>query len=488
MPFSEQFLTASAEASEPGASWFLAARRPDIILLDENARPRFVVEVRGSRAMPSLSKYEWENVLLHKEHVERHIPGARYVLVTLSPVPPRARSESLESLIVVDASHGEPTKVLQSIVARLGLRKREGPTQRSTAPKAALRIAALLPITHARLGEWGIQARNGLRLAARHVANDAGLNIDLILHDISAEDSSISSAFQRVKESGGADAVIGPITSEDVKTALDFAERLSVPLIAPAATATTLAESSYFFRACFTDKDQAKLIAARAAARATDRIAVLSYNEGYSSSLAMAVETECETGGVDVVALRLKSWEDSEVQGAIRQIKHENISLVFVAARFPEVGSFVAMARGLELRTPIWAGDAADSPLLFVYSLDVEDIGEVAVTTHFAPQLKDPAVRRFLQDYGAEFYSMPGVAAALAYDSLSAVARNWLRREGDEKLVDLLTGAFEVHGLTGPIRLRGHGGVDKRVHFQRARGRIFFPEEDAAVSGASDRV
>ena len=77
-------------------------------------------------------------------------------------------------------------------------------------------------------------------------------------------------------------------------------------------------------------------------------------------------------------------------------------------------------ARQMGMNMPFLGGDGWDSPTL--QKLAGKAVSGNYISSHFAPDDKDPKVQNFVKEYKAEYGQNPGAMAALGYDGILVMA------------------------------------------------------------------
>lgn len=132
-------------------------------------------------------------------------------------------------------------------------------TADSQAPQKKFVVGALLPLS----GTWqnaGTETRAALELALQEInayLAPRGCAIELTVCDTASDPAVALTKTQELK-AAGVRAVIGPLTSDEASTILDFANSNDMLLLSPSSTAPSLAKEDNLFRLCPDDTNQAR--------------------------------------------------------------------------------------------------------------------------------------------------------------------------------------------------------------------------------------
>jgi len=122
-----------------------------------------------------------------------------------------------------------------------------------------LRIGALLSMT----GSWasgGIEAKASLELALEQVnayLAPSGHSVELVFRDTQSSPAAALSALKDLKAQD-IPIVIGPLTSDEATTMMDYANANEILLISPSSTAPSLSKPDNLLRLCPDDTNQAQ--------------------------------------------------------------------------------------------------------------------------------------------------------------------------------------------------------------------------------------
>lgn len=325
-------------------------------------------------------------------------------------------------------------------------------TQANAADK--VKIGAVLPMSGG-IATFGQENANGIKLA---ISKLKPKNIELIIEDDKSEAIEATNAIRKLINVDKVSVIIGEVTSSNTLAMGPIAQEAKIPLFSPAATnAKVTMVGNFVSRACFTDDFQGVVMARFAVntLKKKNGLILIDNSSDYSKGLAKSFRDEFLKLGGKLASNEELTYvqKDMDFQSLLRKIKRANPDVIFLPGYYTEVGLIIKQARSLGIKAPFLGGDGWDSPDLF-------KIGGAAmkgnyISSHFAPDDKDPKVQAFVRDYEKAYGQKPGAMAALGYDSISIVIDS-IARSKSTKPVDInnaLLATKNFSGVTGSISI-----------------------------------
>ncbi len=187
---------------------------------------------------------------------------------------------------------------------------------------SVLRIGALIPGGSPLIAD---SIRTAFEDAVSEV-NDAGgvlgNDVEMLLEDEGASATTSSEATEALIERG-ADAIVGPGSSNTAIAALDAAVAAGVLMCSATATAISLDEfpdGDLFFRSIATDSLQAVAIALQAENRGADRVVIIHVDDAYGQPYANAVADELAASPSIQVSSVAVPFADDDLQDDLDEI------------------------------------------------------------------------------------------------------------------------------------------------------------------------
>ncbi len=176
------------------------------------------------------------------------------------------------------------------------------------------------------------------------------------------------------------------------------------------------------FPGVFIDPFQGKVLAkfARQTLHAKRMAVLTDVASAYSVGLATFFKETFVADGGEIVVEQKYSGGDRDFKAQLTTIKSTEADALFIPGYYTDVGLIARQARELGLTYPMFGGDGWEAPELIT-------IGGAAVegcyySTHYSPEVKDPAVEKFVAAFKAKYGEVPDAMAALGYDSAMLLA------------------------------------------------------------------
>jgi branched-chain amino acid transport system substrate-binding protein len=341
-----------------------------------------------------------------------------------------------------------------------------------------VKIGVLTP-SAGRLEAYGREVTRGVELLLETAAREGfPYDVEAVFMEEGAESDEEFLVAEAIR-SDDILVVIGPLLSGTVEKIVLLAERESLPLLSPTASAARLnGISPGFFRNCLTLEESGKALADLAVNLLGLRTFVIfTPDDAYGYHYADIFQREVSARGGEVLAVQEYDVELTDFAKPIKslkkkanvpdrptekekaggsgeggEVKEEEYVLPFEAVFLP--GS----AEEVGLILPQFAFHDMDTRLLTVLggsglnTLRFPEVGEefaegAIFTDGFFAGSPRPEVQRFVRDYRRRYGEDPGTFAAQAYDA-AAMALESLRRGADTR-EKMLAALAEVEGFPG---------------------------------------
>jgi branched-chain amino acid transport system substrate-binding protein len=229
--------------------------------------------------------------------------------------------------------------------------------------------------------------------------------------------------------------------------------------------------NDFYFRACFLDPFQGKVMANYALSKGAKTAAVIMQNgDDYSIGLgnffinAFKELTGDENSIVDVSEFQVN---DTDFNAILTNVKAKNPDVIFAPSSATAAPLIIKQARALGIQSLIMGGDTWENPAVVdVAGADAEGI---VLSTFFDEN--DPATeeaKKFVEGYKEELGDsetiIPAVAA-LGYDSYLLIL-DAIERAGSTDGVairDAIAATKDFEGVTGIINFTEEGDADKNL-------------------------
>jgi branched-chain amino acid transport system substrate-binding protein len=320
----------------------------------------------------------------------------------------------------------------------------------------------------------GASCKNGALLAVKEI-NDAGgidlggkkYKIDLIIEDSASKPEQAASAAQKLITLNNVVAIVGPNSSGNALPASEIAETSKVVLITPWSTnpkttldARTGLPKKYVFRACFTDIFEGKVLGKFAGDNLKMKKAASFFDiasEVLKSQSELFSKSFEENGG-KVVDVETYSTGDKDFTAQLTKIKSSNPDIIFLPSYYTDVPLQVQQAHRLGIKVPFLGSDAwSTDELIKMCGSDCEGF---YFCNHYAAASTNPATKKFVEAYSAQYQGTPDDVAALTYDSVRLL-KEAITKAGKldrEAVREALSGIRDFTGVTGNMRFTPGSG------------------------------
>jgi branched-chain amino acid transport system substrate-binding protein len=326
-------------------------------------------------------------------------------------------------------------------------------------PSKGIHIGVIIPLSGP-TATYGIDCLAGINLAVERINESGGVKGELLVLEVRDNQGDPLRTAQEVKSlvDEGALAIIGAVTSNNTIAAGTVAQSEGIPLLTPYATHAAVTEvGDYISRICFTDLQQASVMASYAyGALGMRRMAVLSeHGSRYSESLAEYIETEFRQLGGEIVMARSFRSLSTEVPKYLKQFKSLAPDAIFIPVYYAEAAVIAKEAARFEVCNNLLGGDGWESRMFFDLVGDTLSSLQIHITSHFSIEDSRPVVRRFVDDFNRTNNRMPTALSALAYDAGLVLAEALARspQVNRSALKEAINSTDNFEGVTGSISL-----------------------------------
>lgn len=334
-----------------------------------------------------------------------------------------------------------------------------------------IKIGVFEPLTGEN-GGGGLQELDGIKYANKMYPEVLGKKIELVIVDNKSDKGEATTAVTRLIEKDKVVAIIGSYGSGVSIAAGDIIKNAKIPAMGASCTNPMVTQGNeYYFRACFLDPFQGKVMANYALGQGAKTAAVIMQNgDDYSVGLGnFFIDAFKELTGdpnsvVDVSEFQVN---DSDFNAILTNIKAKNPDVIFAPSSATTAPLIIKQARALGIKSLIMGGDTWENPAVIdVAKADAEGI---VLSTFFDEN--DPATEEakvFVEGYKKELAGkepiIPAVAA-LGYDAYLLV-RDAIERAGNtngDAIKDALNATKDFEGVTGVINFTEEGDADKNI-------------------------
>jgi len=341
----------------------------------------------------------------------------------------------------------------------------------SGAKNDVIKIGVFEPLTGEN-GGGGQQETDGIKYANKMYPEVLGKKIELVIVDNKSDKAEAATAVSRLIESEKVVAIIGSYGSGVSIAAGDIIKNAKIPAMGASCTNPMVTQGNdYYFRACFLDPFQGRVMANYAVQKGAKTAAVIMQNgDDYSIGLGNFFINAFKELTGDPNSIIDESYfqtNDTDFNGILTNIKAKKPDVIFAPSSATTAPLIIKQARALGIDALIMGGDTWENPAVIdVAGADAEGI---VLSTFFDES--DPVTaeaKKFVEGYKKELGSkepiIPAVAA-LGYDAYLLV-RDAIERANSTDgtaIRDALNTTKDYEGVTGVINFTQDGDADKNM-------------------------
>jgi branched-chain amino acid transport system substrate-binding protein len=336
----------------------------------------------------------------------------------------------------------------------------------------------------------GEQVARGFDLAVSGINAAGGVGgrkIELLYRDDSTNPEIGIAALRELFEHDHVTTVLGAVTSTVTLRLAPYCERNRVVLMSPSASASQLTEAGqYIFRTVPSDVLEGASMADFARDLGMDRIAVLSVDNDYGTSLAAAFADRLRASGGSVAAsLTFPEGDEAAIADAVAALAGLAPRGLYIPAYAGDLATALRLLSETRIRPIVLGTSAASSELIRTAGPAAENL--VFPKSSFDPKADSADVSAFTAAYNARYAAEPDVYAAHAYDTVRVLAAAvTLAGSWDaDKIRDALLQIDNYDGVTGRLAFDRNGDVVQYPRLYIVRGGQFVPYDRFVESGGT---
>lgn len=355
--------------------------------------------------------------------------------------------------------------------------------EEKAADSNVVKVGVFLPLTGDNAAGGELELR-GIKLANQLHPEVLGKKVELVVADNKSDKAEAASVAARLIEKDKVSVLVGSYGSSLSMAAGNIVKENKVPAVGTSCTNPQVtANNDYYFRACFIDPFQGKVMAEYAHQNGFKKVAVVQeVSNDYSVGLAKFFREEFvkltgdENSIVDVANYQTG---DKDFTAILTNIKALNPDAVFAPGNFTESALLVKQARQLGITAPFMGGDTWETQEF----IDVggKDVEGVALSTAFdREKASTEEAKKFLDAYTKEYNGEPSALTAMAYDAY-LIAVSGIEKAGTAtdtvKIRDAIAATKDLECVTGMTTLDKNGDPIKGVVIKTVRdGKFTFKD------------
>ncbi len=341
--------------------------------------------------------------------------------------------------------------------------------EEKAADSNVIKVGVFLPLTGDNAAGGELELR-GIKLANQLHPEVLGKKVELVVADNKSDKAEAASVAARLIEKDKVSAIVGSYGSSLSMAAGNIVKENKVPAVGTSCTNPQVtANNDYYFRACFIDPFQGKVMAEYAHQNGFKKVAIVQeVSNDYSVGLAKFFREEFVklTGDENsIVDIANYQTGDKDFTAILTNIKAQDPDAVFAPGNFTESALLVKQARQLGIDAQFMGGDTWETQEF----IDVggKDVEGVALSTAFdREKASTEEAKKFLDAYTKEYNGEPSALTAMAYDAY-LIAVNGIEKAGTAtdtvKIRDAIAATKDLECVTGMTTLDENGDPIKDV-------------------------
>ena len=341
--------------------------------------------------------------------------------------------------------------------------------EEKAADQNVVKVGVFLPLTGDNAAGGELELR-GIKLANQLHPEVLGKKVELVVADNKSDKAEAASVAARLIEKDKVSVLVGSYGSSLSMAAGNIVKENKVPAVGTSCTNPQVtANNDYYFRACFIDPFQGKVMAEYAHQNGFKKVAIVQeVSNDYSVGLAKFFREEFvkltgdENSIVDVANYQTG---DKDFTAILTNIKALNPDAVYAPGNLTESALLVKQARQLGIDPQFLVGDTWETQEF----IDVggKDVEGVALSTAFdREKASTEEAKKFLDAYTKEYNGEPSALTAMAYDAY-LIAVSGIEKAGTAtdtvKIRDAIAATKDLECVTGMTTLDENGDPIKGV-------------------------
>lgn len=353
-------------------------------------------------------------------------------------------------------------------------------TSNGSAAGDTIKIGVFEPMTGSNAANGSLELE-GIKLANKMYPEVLGKKVELVVVDNKSDKVEAASAASRLIENEKVTAILGSFSSSLCLAAGDVVKNAKIPTVTATSTNPLVTTNNdYYFRVCFIDPFQGKVMANYAFNKLkAKKVAIIQeVSSDYSIGLARFFADSFKGLTKDpnsIIEIANYNTGDQDFTAQLTNIKAKNPDAIFAPGNFAESALLTKQARQLGMKTPILGGDTWEVPEFLQIGGPATE--GVVFSTFFTTEKPLTAESgKFLNEYKKiNGTKEPAAATALGYDSYIVVL-DAIKRAGaadPAKIRDELAKTKDFPGAAGVITLDKDRNAVKDAIIKQVKGGKF---------------
>ncbi|MDK2835807.1 MAG: branched-chain amino acid transport system substrate-binding protein [Thermosediminibacterales bacterium] len=352
----------------------------------------------------------------------------------------------------------------------------EKPAEAEKNSDDVIRIGVYEPMTGASAA-GGQMTVEGIELANELYPEVLGKKVKLFIVDNRTDKTEAANAVARLIEQNKVVAIIGSYGSSLSMSGGQVAKDKKIPVVGDSPTNPLVTkDNDYYFRVCFIDPFQGKVMAKYAYETLGARTAalIMDFSNDYSVGLTQFFKKafiELTGDEKSIVAEAKYKTGDQDFTAQLTTIKDLKPDVIFAPGNYGESALLIKQARELGIEAPFLGGDTYEAPEFI--EIGGKDVEGVAFSTHYTQEAPVTDMSKtFLDAYKKKYEGKDANAfAALGFDAYLVIL-DAIQRAGSaepQAIRDALAQTKNFEGATGIITLDENGDANKSAVIKQVK-------------------
>lgn len=274
---------------------------------------------------------------------------------------------------------------------------------------SSFKLGTIGPRTGA-VAVYGEAVTNAAELAVKDWNAEHGTNIEMLKGDSEANETQALNLYNKYVSDDKVAAIIGGTISSESIAIAGASGDTGLPIISPSATAAAFTDDNgeNVFRACYTDPQQAALVADFAVDTLNAKKAAIIYNQSddYSTGLEKAFTEEFTSKGGEVVASESYPADTVDFRTQLTKISGLEFDVLFVPNYYQDDFNITQQARELGIDVQILGCDGWDG-VLSVAGSNASVLEGAIFINQYSPDMDSvqDIMKKYRDEYGMEINS-----------------------------------------------------------------------------------
>lgn len=348
--------------------------------------------------------------------------------------------------------------------------------QKANDKKAVIKIGAILPLT-GNAANYGIGLKKGMDIATKEInSNSTNPQIQIIYEDDKATPNSGIAAYNKLKSIDKVSFIIGGMFSNVALSIAPIAEKDSVILMSPTASAVEFTKfGDHVFRIYPSDSYDGDFLANFSFTKLQAKsIAIISVDAASTVEISNVFGDKFKSLGGTISSSNNYKQGEKNFRTILQKLKSDSSKVVFIPGYIEDIATLLKQSKELGLnKTYLTISTVYDKKLIEIAGMAAE--GLIFSAPVFDVNNTNSETQNFVNIFTKEYNTSPDILAAYGYDvvkiSYQAVSKSANRTLSE--IISNLYNTIDYPGVTGNTCFDKNGDVLKQLKTMTVKNGIF---------------